>query len=438
MPETTQPEGGGAAVNVPTSRVLSAEWDRFTFGPYEALPTDREAVMDGYLMQRYDPTVGAVLNCVKQLICGNLGSYIHEDPAIAEFVNGALEDLRGGLRRTVSSLLSCLWAGFAVGELVWDTGSTWRIAGIELLHPLTMWDRYDGKPGIVYNPKAGGVSEIKQMRQTSPHEPVITYPIEQVLYWPFWQELREEVTGKRLTDRARRNWFMRSKVEIYWNVFLQRFAHPTPIFRVPKGYQYDEKGNQITNSEYYSEYIQKLAPGNGIAIEAGPDDEFSFDLLESKNGSGDAYEQACIYQNREIFKALLMSPLLLEEPQHGSRAQSGTAMDMFILLVEAIREELAATLVGQVAKPMVAYNYGPTLPPGEWKYPPLEAKDLEMLSRTIESLQRSGAVSLTPSDEESVREQFKETGLVPLDELKEGEIEAAREAAKAAPAGFGL
>jgi hypothetical protein len=430
--------GGGSAANVATSRVLDADWSKFATGPYEKLPTDREAVMDGYLMQRYDPTVGAVLNCIKRLICGNLGTYQHEDDGIAEFINGAVNDIRGGLRRTVASLLSCLWSGFAVAEIVWATDATWRIEAVELLHPLTMWDRYDGKPGIEYDRKAGRVSQIKQMRQQEPNEQIITYPVEQVVYWPFWQELREEVYGKRLTDRARRNWFMRSNIETYWGLFLKRFAHPTPIFRIPKGFQIGDDGNQITNSEYYSKFIQSLAPGNGIAMEVSAEDTFSFDLLESKVGSDRAYETACQYHNKEIFKALLMSPMLLEEPQHGSRAQSGTAMDMFILLVEAIRSELAEVKVQQIAAPMVKYNYGPNVPVGEWVYPELEANDLEMLSRTLESLQRSGAVSLSESDERSVREHFKETGLVALDEIPEGERAEAQEAVKAAPAGFGL
>lgn len=438
MPVQTDNQGGGPAKNVQTGRVLAYDWAAFDCGPYERLPSDRDAVLDSYLMQRYDPTVGAALTVIKQLICSNLGQYKHEDDATAEWVNAAMNGLRGGLRKTVASLLSCLWAGFAVGEKVWATEEMWRIESINLLHPLTFWDRMDGKPGIVYDKQAGRVTEVSQMKWNVQDE-VVAYPVEQVVYWPFWQELREEVFGKRITDRARRNWYMRSKLEAYWSTFLQYFAAPTPIFRVPKGSQIDPKtGEPISNSAYYSKFIQELGPGNGLAVEAGPEDEFSFDLLESKIGSDRAFETATGYHNSEIFKALLMSPMLLEEPQHGSRAQAGTALDMFLLLVEAIRDELGAVLVEQIAQPMIAYNLGATVEPGEWAFQPIESDDLEMLARCLDLLKRSGAVSFADADERQVREKFAETGLVPLDEITPEERAAAQEAARVAPAGFGL
>ena len=431
--------GGGGAANVPVSRVLDGDWAKFELGPYEKLPNDREAVMDAYLMQRYDPTAGAALTFLKQLILSHLGSYSHEDERVQEFVTDALDGLQGGLRQTVSSLLSALWAGFAVGEIVWDTGSAWRVKAVELLHPLTFWDKYDGKPGIEYDRGAGRVSQVRQMRWQSYEEQPLSYPVESVVYWPFMRELREEVYGKRLSDRARRSWYMRAKIETYWGVFLKRFAHPTPIFRVPKGHQVDpNSGEMIPNAEYYGKFIQKMSAGTGVAIEASAADAFAFDLLESRSGGDAAYETGCQYHNRETWKAFLMSPMIIEEPEHGSRAQSGTALDALTSLVEAIHTELDEVLVQQLARPMVSYNYGANVPAGEWIPQPLDQDDLEMLSRTLETLNRAGAIDLSETDEGSIREKFAATGLVALDQIPDEERAAAQEAARQAPAGFGL
>jgi hypothetical protein len=432
------PSGGGSAANVATSRVLKGDWAKFELGPYEQLPSDREAVMDAYLMQRYDPTAGAALTFIKQLILSHLGSYSHEDERIQEFVTTALAGIQGGLRQTVSSLLSALWSGFAVGEIIWETGSTWRVKAVEMLHPMTFWDRYDGKPGIEYDRAAGRVSRVRQMRWQDSQEQLLEYPVEQVVYWPFMRELREEVYGKRLSDRARRSWHMRAKIETYWGVFLKRFAHPTPVFRVPKGHQPDPvTGELIPNAEYYGKFIQKMAAGNGVAIEAGPQDVFAFDLLESKGGDA-AYETGTRYHNREVWKSFLMSPMIIEEPEHGTRAQAGTSLDALTTLIEAIHTELDEVLVQQLARPMVAYNFGPNVPPGDWSAVPLDEDDLEMLSRTLETLNRAGAVDMTESDERSVREKFRSTGLVALDEIPDDERQVAQEAARQAPAGFGL
>lgn len=432
LPRDDQPGGVG--------RILPQTWSEFEVGPYKALPSDREAVMDGYLMQRYDPTIGAALTIIKQLICSKLGDYSHEDERVEQFVQEAINGIMGGRRRLVASLLSCLWAGFAIGEKIWATDGPWRIARIDLLHPLTFWDKYESDPekqcGIQYDKAAGRVAEVKQMRWSQMTDEIITWPLDQVVYWPFWQELREEVVGKRLTDRARRNWFMRAKIEAYWDVFLKRFAHPTPVFQVPKGTQQDSKGQEISNSQYYSEFIQQLAPGNGLAIEAGPEDKFDFQLLEASSNSNAAYIEATRYHNAEMFKSMLMSPVLLEEPQHASRAQTGEVLDLFVSLIEAIRSELGEILVEQIAWPMVGYNFGATLPPGEWQFQPLENDDLEMLSRVLLQLKQAGAVQFSESDERGVREKFSETGLVPLDEIQPKERAAAQEAARQAPLGF--
>ena len=432
--------GGNVVPARPGSgRTLPSSWSDFEVGPYVKLPTDEEAVMDGYLMQRYDPTIGAALTLIKHLICKHRGRYVHEHEPAQEFVQTAMEGIETGLRRTMASLMSCLWAGFSVGELIWDTAAQWRIRRIDLLHPLTFWDKWEADPkkkcGIQYDKAAGRVSEVKQMRWETMTDPIVTMPIERVVYWPFGQELREEVVGKRLTDRARRNWYMRAKIEAYEEIFLRRFAHPTPVFRVPKGTQRTESGETVSNAQYYSDFIQQMSPGSGVAIEAGPDDEFSFDMVESRGNSAGVYETAKKYHNAEMFKSMLMSPILLEEPQFGTRAQTGEVLDLFLILNDAIRTELGEVLVHQVAAPMVSYNFGASLPPGEWEFEPVEKDDLEMLSRTLQQLKTAGVVKFSETDERGVREKFAETGIAALDDIPPEERAEAEEASRQIPFG---
>lgn len=424
-------------VRVPVGHVLPSDWSKFAPGPYARVPTDREAVFESYLMQRYDPTISAALTVLKQLICSRLGTYKHEDDRITDWVNAALSELRGGLRRTVSNLLSCLWAGFVVAKKNWTVGAQWRIVGLEVLHPLTFWDRFSGKPGIVYNAEAGGVIEVRQMRWKMDDEEVV-YPIESVVYWPFMAELREDVFGRRLTDRARRNWYMRAKLETYWSIFLERFASPTLIMKVPAGTQPDpDTGIEVRNSTFYSKFIQSLGPGNGLAVEVSPTEQFEPFFLEASSG-GDSFGAAINYHNAECFKSLMMSPLLLEDPQHSSRAQSETSLGLFTMLVEAIREELGEVLVEQICQPMLRYNFAGTPTSGRWEFEPLRSEDLSMVAQILESLNRSGVVKFTESDERAVREKFAETGLAALDEISDEERAAAAEAARMKPPGFGL
>jgi len=262
-----------------------------------------------------------------------------------------------------------------------------------------------------------------------------------VLYWPFMQELREEVLGKRLTDRSRRSWYMRVKLETYWGIFQERFAHPTPIFVVPPGQQQDASGQIVSNAQFYSTFLSDLAPGKSLAIEAPEGEYFNFKLLESSVRSDASYERVCNYYNAELWKSVLMSPLLLEEPAHGSRAQASTVLELTTLLVEAIQDELGSMLVDQVAKPLIVYNFGEGVEEfGAWKFQPLQNEDLEFLSTVAERVIRAGAIAPTDADEASFREKFAEAGFVSGEEWTEEDKAAAQEkkGQLALPVGYGV
>ena len=422
-------------------RFAPASWDAYEFGPYEKFPTAQQMVMDGYLMQRYDPTISSALKVLKLLVGSYLGEYQHEDETIRDFVRNDFDHLYGGMKRTVGSLLSCLWAGYAVAEKRWATeSSAWHIESLDLLHPLTFFPRRGiGTTGIALDTEAGRVTEVVQQPWEIGQAPV-PFPIEQVLYWPFMQELREEVMGKRLTDTARRSWFLRVKLETYWGVFEERFAHPTPIAQVPKGQQ-TVNGQITTNAQFYADAFSNLAPGRCIAIEvdAGENELFKFDMLQSPIGSDASYERVCNYYNAELWKCMLMSPLLLEEPAHGSRAQASTVMELTKMLVESIQDELGGVLVDQVAKPLVEYNFGAGVDDfGEWEFKALEEEDLEFLSVVAERIVRAGAVVPTEADEASFREKYAPAGFVMPDEVTPEQSAAAREKQLTLPVGYGV
>jgi hypothetical protein len=419
------------AANVRTVS-MKPGWADYEYGPYEKFPEPRQLTLEGYLMQRYDPTIGAALTLIKRLILGHLGNYRHPDERRQEFVRSNLAGLRGGMKASVASLLSCLWAGFTVAAKRWESRPEgWTIAALDLLHPLTLFPTSGGggneadRQGM----RTDETGEVVGFRQFSTRagEPPVDFEREDVLYWPFMQEVREEVYGKRLTDKARRSWFMRTKIERFWAVHLEKFAHPIPIFRVPKGTQVGPAGNDISNSEFYGGFIGNLTAGQGLAIEAAPDDQFSFDLLESGSGSSDAYLTAARYHNAELFKSALMSPLLLEDPQHGTRAQADTALGLTIMLVEAIREELEGVLVQDLARPLIEYNFGAGDDYGSWDFEPLQDEDLEGLSRVLESVTRSGVIQPNDADERKVRERYSRAGIASDEEITDADRQAADE-----------
>lgn len=397
---------------------LKQSWADFEFGPYERFPEPRRLVLEGYLMQRYDPTVGAALKLYKRLIVSRLGNYTHPEERLQEFVRAVLKRLSGGLENTISRLLSCQWAGFAVAAKRWRTNkSAWWLEGLDLLHPLTFFPPHTDPKKQGFQVDANGNVELFRQFPAEALQNPMEFTREQVLYWPFMQELREEVTGKRLTDAARRPWFMRVKAESNWGIYLEKSAYPIPIFRVPKGMQVDSRGVKISNGEFYGGFIGNLTAGQGLAIEADGEENFNFDLLESRVGGDRAYESAAKYYNAEIFKAMLTSPLMFEEASHGTRAQGVTALEITLMLVEAIREELGGVLVWELARPLIDYNYGPRDDYGKWEFEDLRDDDLDMLAAVHQRIAMAGSIIPTEADDAAARDKFAPAGFATADEV---------------------
>lgn len=426
-------------------RYAPLNWADYEFGPYEKFPSPQQMVMDGYLMQRYDPTIGSALAVLTMLVNSHLGEYEHADEKVQEFVRTDFAKLDGGPRRTVASLLSCLWAGFAVAEKRWATESdAWHITALDLLHPLMFFPRRTvGALGIALDKEKKRVTQVVQQPWETGEEPV-ALPLEQVVYWPFMQQLREEVMGKRLTDRARRSWFMRVRLETFWGVFMERFAHPTPVATVPKGQQVDSTGSVVQNATFYSQFLSNLAPGRCIAVELSEEDKAIWSLqnaLGSSGGSDASYRRVCDYYNAELWKSVLMSPLLLEEPAHGSRAQASTVLELTSLLVTSIQEELGSVLVDQFAKPLIDYNFGEGRDDyGTWRFDPLQDEDLEFLSGVAERIIRAGAIVPTEADEARFREKYEPAGFASAEEVTPEQQAAVREKQMVLPGttGYGL
>lgn len=91
--------------------------------PYEQasgyiLPPRDEALGRYRRMVQTDATVAACLEFVTMSALSRLGEYQHEDPKIREFVRMNFELLDGSFVDLCRELLSCLWAGFSVAEIV--------------------------------------------------------------------------------------------------------------------------------------------------------------------------------------------------------------------------------------------------------------------------------------------------------------------------------
>jgi len=421
----------------PRSEGLTASkrWEEFTFGPYKRLPSRQERVGEFYLMSEFDPTVGEALDVIDGMILSHIGDYEHEDPDIAEFVNAELAPI---LRETIRQLLSALWAGFAVAEIVWRVdGATWGVDRVELLHPLTFFPPAGGgfgagkKEGIALDPKTKKVTEVTQWGGADGREEK-TLAADKVIYWPRSRQLREQTYGRSLLNRARRAWYAKCLLENYWNTFGEKSALPTVLFITPQGEITKADGTPQSLAEALVEAYNEAKPGSAVGIPGDPQTDTKTERL-GVEGDGSAFEAIVGYWDTQLYKALLTPRMMLEEPEHGSRAQASTMMEAFLLLLQGTCEEVGEVIVGQLVTRLIDYNFGEQADYGRLAWQELSPKDLDLLASVFERVARalagfaSSGLEFNAADEEKVRDVFGEV-LATYDEAQ-----AAAEQAGALP-----
>ena len=367
-----------------------------------------------YTMRREDSACAASLNAITLLVLKHLGQYQHEDPKVEAFVTDALNSMQGGLRKTVRSLLSSLWAGYAVAERqVQARGTEWVYKRIRPLHPLTLF------PDGIRPNAAGDVTEFVQNKGRMGVTPT-TLEWWRCVYWPFGQEFSEQAMGRSLLEPAYRSWFTKDAALNWWPMWAERNVMPIAYGTVGEEKAYsEEQGKAVEATQVVMEWFQNLSPGSALVTKRGADGEggVKLDFLETNVNAGDAYEKLIYAMDGIIFRSVLMPRLAIEEAQYGTRAQAETALSFFMANIEGVMAELGEVLVHQVCQPLVRWNFGELDTWGEWRFDEMESKDLETLSRVATNLASSGFVRVTAADQNKTREVFAEL-LAPQDEAE--------------------
>lgn len=414
---TQEPTGVGKGLQSGT--VSSRAWESFDFEPYKHHPSTGERLLSFYMMQAFDSTIGSCLYIIRRMVANSLGRYTHEDEGVANMVNEALNQVEGGLSQTVQRMLSAIWAGVSVSEVVWEGNeSAWYPNRVELLHPLTFARELyvgtttfgaDSEEPIALDEETGRVERVLQYTGDQ-QNPTNELSIDNLLYWPYDAQFREQTYGHSALERARRSWYAKTKLEQYWNVYLEKFASPVPMAVVPPGHtKREQDGKQIPNAEFYSDFLTDLVAGQGIAIEAGESSEVSLDYLQPDRGASSDYNTATGYWDSQMFTAVLFPRPVLQEAKYGTRAQTDSMLKFFLMLLEGIREELERVLVFQLCARIVQYNVGPEVDAGAWEWESLQTEDMEVVASVLEKFMNAQArgaqagVGLSKADEDKLR-----------------------------------
>ena len=346
------------------------------------LKEDGELTVSDYRdMLRRDPQVKA---CVQFKILARLSSGWQIKPAstdptdllVAKFVTDQLEQMQGAPNGFLRRAMGALALGLSVHEIVLQPIESGEWAGKIGLRALK--EKRAEQFRIKTDP-FGNVENLRQKETGSIVEKEL--PIEYFVVWAYdhhgdyvgQSELRPAYGFSKKKDLLGR----------IWNLFLERYATPTPLGKYKPG---TPPAEQSTILSFLSTLHAKKA--------AVVPETWSVEMLESKRSGGD-YEAALKYCDRMIGRAVLIPSLLMDEGQSGSYSLGKEHADSFMWVLDALGEECAREVMdAQVIRRLVDWNFAvERYPTFEWL--PYAATDFAVLAAGFVSLVNGGILAAT-------------------------------------------
>jgi len=379
----------------------------FAVGSYLSLPswvsTEGVDLSWYWTMMRVDPTVKAGIDFLKLSIRSRLSGFRHPDPTIQEFVDFSLSQMQGTLHDVVDDLLSALWAGFAVAEIVYqpaDGKVIWK--KIKALNPVTIY------PTGIETDDKGNLKRIVQRVGSEEVE----LPLERTILWSFASDFGNP-WGNSLLRPAFQHFIVKQALIRLWNTHLERQATPLAVATIPQAempvwcpiHQREERF-----IEAMRHILEDLKNRTSLVISGNAEVEFP-----SIQPRGELFDTAIRYHDVQILRALLIPSLLVSEAEYGTRAQAVVHREAFELALEGIIAELKAVLEEQLFRRLIELNFGAGVEAGEVVFE-RRVVDVEVLANVVFRLASMGMMRWTADDEGVLR---KLLGLGPVPEKTE-------------------
>jgi SPP1 gp7 family putative phage head morphogenesis protein len=264
-----------------------------------------------------------------------------EDWEVSLFVKKTLTELQGTLESTIADLMrDGMIYGHAIAEKIFD--KELHLIQLKLIRPHEIHYQQDEFGNLI------------QLQQERPEGRIPLEPIEKFVLWNY-EGYHQNLYGESDLEAAYRAWWSKKNVYNWLGMLLERFGIP-PVFLF---YNPDAfKGNTLTELQTVMQNIQAstyaLIPRKGGAENLEP---WTPELAAKVN---DVFLPALDRYDQDIAKALLMPQMvgLTPETQAGSYARSKVAFDVFMLVLDRLRQETEESIMNeQVIRPLVDLHF---------------------------------------------------------------------------------
>jgi len=344
---------------------------------------------------RKDAQVKVALNFKKHAIlstgwCVESPEGMDEDWDVKEFVEEELGSLPGTLDRRLRNILSAIDYGYSITEPVWEKRPDGKVGYRTLKTRRPHNFTFDCDPH-------GNVAALRQMGNPLPPERFIVYS--------FIDEF-ENPYGASELEAAYVPWWLKDNAYKFLGILLERLGIP-PIFAHYNAKIFPKSSDQTA----LRTILKTIQTGTSATIARGDSkDDISFWAPEIAGQASSVFIPALEHADNDIAKAILLPGLLggTSDSSSGSFARSQTHFDMFMLVIQALRNELENTIVQkQIIEPLVDMNFSGITEYPQFRFNPLEIKDIVKLMETWGKLVADKTVSKQPEDEAYIREQME-------------------------------
>lgn len=264
------------------------------------------------------------------------------------------------------ALLDALSRGYAVAELVWQTGGRrWWIDKLLPREPTWfVWDRASGRELRLHDGSAEGALLPK-------------YKF--VVHAPLAQTSAPALTG--LARSALWAWVFKSYALRDWAAFCELYGQPIRLGK------YDASASPEDVAT-----LKRAVMDVGSDAAAVLPQSMVLEIVESagKTASAELYASLIRYLDEQVSKAVLGQTLTTDAGRSGSLAQARVHDGVRDDLLRFDARALAATLRHQVAEPLVRLNLGPDAPVPLVELHIEEGEDLDALGQQLIALAQVG------------------------------------------------
>lgn len=325
-----------------------------------------------------------------------------EKDEITAFVEHNLKNLQGSLENALMQILTALDFGYSVTEKVYETAKEGPHAGKMVLKCLSTAAPDDMV--FITDPYGALIAIDQQGNRAGGGAGTVDVPLSKFVVWA-WDAEFGNWYGRSDLEAAHRPWLMKSQAYNWMGILLERFGIP------PTFVHYDEQAIPEDVQASLKTAVEQWQSGAWGLIPRGENaDSIGFYSPELAGQTGTVFIPAFKMMNDDIARALLVPGQLGMTPDNevGSQAKSTVHLDVFMLIIEHARRQLADDVMNsQVIRQMVDLNFAGVTEYPKFKWLPLGDDIKADLLKLWGELTGQRVVQTTPADEDHIRKQLK-------------------------------